>query len=762
MIKAEVGTLIGPYELLAPLGAGGMGEVYRARDSKLGREVAIKMLPEAFASDPERLRRFEREARALGALSHPNILTIHDVGSHEGAPFLVMELLEGGTLRERLRGRALPAKQAVEIALRVARGLAAAHEKGIVHRDLKPENVFVCRNGHVKVLDFGLAKQAVPGAMGVDSMVSTPEVQAVTREGSLVGTTAYMSPEQVRGENVDGRSDLFSLGVMLYELLAGQRPFQGTSPIETLHAILHTEVPALPSSAGVPPPLVRILSRCLEKETDRRFQTARDLAFALEGLSLPVGLEIPAQSRDEASIVVLPFENLSPDPDNAYFADGLTEETIAGLSKVSALRVISRTSAMHYRGSDKPLPLIAGELRVRYALEGSVRKVGNSLRITAQLIEAATDAHLWAETYGGTLDDVFDIQEKVARAIVEALRIQLTAQEDQRLTARPLPNAAAYDCYLRAHYEVFQWTPDGLARAERSLNNALAIVGEHPMILAGLSQLHFQAVNMGYAQEDGLAKALAFAERALELDPASAQAHAARGMLCTLLEGDFPMGVRHYRLAMAAAPGDVATWDWLPWLLTVLGKDATVVKLTEELIRLDPVNPTGHLFQALGAFFRGEFALAADRMPSIVRMAGDSPLFLFWHALALAFAGRHSESLDALGTLPLDAATDTWIRLEQLLRATLQEQAGAFDRLLSEDFLLAVKRDGQNSWHVGGFQARLGRRDAALDWLENAVDRTFVPVALFERDPFLASVRDDPRFGRILARARRIQASVPD
>jgi serine/threonine-protein kinase len=504
-----------------------------------------------------RLLRLEREARAVASLNHPNVLTVHDFGTHGGVPYVVTELLDGAALRDTLRCGPLPVGRSADIALQIARGLAAAQEKGIVHRDLKPENVFVGKDGQVKILDFGLAKQSFIATGRSGSDVSTPDAGDLTREGSIVGTAAYMSPEQARGGALDGRSDLFSLGVVICEMLAGRRPYERGTAVDTLHAILHEE-PELPRGGGVPPTLVRVVARCLEKEPGRRFQTAKDVASALERWAQATAAESARGDRDDKSIVVLPFENLSPDPDNAYFADGLTEETIACLSKVRALRVISRTSAMHYRCTDKPLPFIARELNVHYVLEGSVRKAGGNLRITSQLIEAASDAHLWAETYSGRLDDVFAIQEKVARSIVEALQLRLTAEEERHLAARPLPNAAAYDCYLRAQHEIWRWTPDALSRAERHLLNALEIVGEHPVLLAGLSLVHTQAVNIGHAQEEGLEKALSYAERALALDPASVQGHAARGMLCTL-EGDYPAGLQHYRVAMAGAPADVAT-----------------------------------------------------------------------------------------------------------------------------------------------------------------------------------------------------------
>ena len=465
------GTRLGPYEVTALIGAGGMGEVYRARDPRLERDVAIKVLPPEFAADPDRLRRFEQEARTVAALNHPNILALFDIGTHKGAPYLVTELLEGASLRERLGGGPLPLGTVVELAAQLASGLAAAHAKGIVHRDLKPENVFVTRDGHVKILDFGLAKHFAAVPSGPQTELPTQDASRGTQAGVLLGTVGYMSPEQVRGEPADARSDIFSFGCVLYEMLGGRPAFRKDSAVETLHAILKEDPLPLASpsgsSSGPPSPAVqRIVRRCLEKRPEDRFASASDLHFALQSLLQLPGLESVSQEPPRKSIVVLPFENLSPDPENAYLADGLTEEVIADLSKVRSLLVISRTSAMRYKGATKSLPAIAEELKVRYVLEGSVRRAGNNLRITAQLIEAATDGHLWAEKYTGTLDDVFDMQEKVSRAIVEALKVELTPEENRRLGDHPIQNAYAFECYLKARREIWRWgEPSSLDRA---------------------------------------------------------------------------------------------------------------------------------------------------------------------------------------------------------------------------------------------------------------------------------------------------------
>jgi serine/threonine protein kinase len=418
-MSMTVGSRLGPYEVLAPLGAGGMGEVYRAKDTRLGRDVAIKVLPASFSADPDRLRRFEQEARAASALNHPNIVTLHDVGQHEGVPYVVQELLEGETLRERMGGVAVPVRRVIDYGVQIANGLAAAHEKGIVHRDLKPENLFVTKDERVKILDFGLAKLTQPEAGGSGG-TKAPTLAGGTEPGVVMGTIGYMSPEQIRGETVDHRSDIFSFGAVLYEMLSGRRAFQGTSAADMMSAILKEEPPELSqTNRSIPLSLGRAVRHCLEKNPQARFHAARDVAFALEevsGSSAPTPSEAsaaPARRRRALrlaavvaalaallatvlmsvrgvrerllrgaaagpiqAIAVLPLENFSKDPEQEYFADGMTEELITDLAQIRSLRVISRTSVMAYKGTKKRVPEIGRELNVDAVLEGSVQRSG--------------------------------------------------------------------------------------------------------------------------------------------------------------------------------------------------------------------------------------------------------------------------------------------------------------------------------------------------------------------------------------------------
>ena len=436
------GTTLGPYEILAELGSGGMGEVYRATDTRLDREVAVKVLPDEVSDDPQALARFEREAKAIAALSHPNILAIYDVGRQQDVSFAVTELLEGETLRARLQGGALPPRKAVAYATQLAEGLAAAHERGITHRDVKPENVFITRDGRVKLLDFGLAR-----TLETDEGVAEAETRLdATQPNTVLGTLGYMSPEQVRGERADARSDVFAFGVVLYEMLGGRRAFRGRSAAETMSAVLRDDPPALSRvGVAVPSRLERIVGRCLEKSPGERFQSARDLAFVLSTALDEVEKDetIAAAKLAELSVVVLPFANLSADPDDEFLADGFTEEAISDLSAIRSLKVISRTSAMRLKGADKDATMIAMELGVRYVLEGSVRRSGDTLRVTARLVDAETDVQLWSDRCSGVTSDIFSIQEQVARGIVDALSVRLTPQEDQALSVRQVTDPRA-------------------------------------------------------------------------------------------------------------------------------------------------------------------------------------------------------------------------------------------------------------------------------------------------------------------------------
>ena len=593
----QPGSRLGPYEIVAPLGAGGMGEVYRARDTRLGRDVAIKVLPAEYAADAERLRRFEREARATAALDHPNILAVFDTGTHDGMPYIVEQLLEGESLRVRLDRGSPPIGETVAIADQLARGLAAAHEKHIVHRDLKPENVIITRDGVAKILDFGLAKliEAAPLA-DADTLSEAPS--GATAAGRVLGTLAYMAPEQVRGQPVDPRADIFALGVVLYELLSGSRPFRGGTWTDTAAAILK-EGPA-PLPPGVPAPLRGIVDRCLEKRREDRYQSARELSHDLEATlaepTAPTTLQVvrPAASRGRLvvwslagaallvalggvafrlmsgtpstavapapKIVVLPFENLGAAED-AYFAAGMTDEITGRLANVHGLAVISRTSAVHYDRSGKTVKEIGRDLGVEYVLEGSVRWEHGAgresrVRITPQLIRVADDTHVWADRYDRVLADVFAIQSEVSERAVTAMGVTLLPSEQRALREISTGDLAAYDLYLRG----LDLSRLGLERqyVEGALRMHQAAVDRDPSFAQALAALARQHLWMNWLRLDhspervGLAKDAA--ERAVELRPDLTETHNALGWYFLQALADCPRALDEFAAARSIQP----------------------------------------------------------------------------------------------------------------------------------------------------------------------------------------------------------------
>ncbi|HYN07778.1 MAG TPA: protein kinase [Vicinamibacterales bacterium] len=562
------GTRLGVYEIIIALGAGGMGEVYRARDPKLKREVAVKVLPEEFAADPERLARFKREALAMAALSHPNLLAIHDFGDTEGRPYVVMELLEGRTLRERLTAGPLPVRKALDCALQIAKGLTAAHAKGIVHRDLKPANVFIGRDDHVKILDFGLAKQL---PIGDSSQVETALDLEATKRGTVFGTPGYMSPEQVYGKHVDQRSDLFSFGCVMYEMLSGRRAFQGESAVDILHATLRDSPVNLSTLVDAPQPTIRLVSRCLEKGPEDRFQSARDLAFAIDGAIAAQGSRpseaaagdrkkphwrrvalacvaaallaaswwaiwavrpettpqpaVTSNAADAArGIAVLPFENIGA-PAEAYFASGVSEEVTAQLSQISLFRVMSRTAVSRFPGGAKDLAEMHRQLGIAAALTGSVRHAGGRVRISVQLVSAPGGETLWSQQYDRAAGDVFAVQTDVALQVAQALQTALKIEEWARLQRLPTENAAAADLYFRSQRV-------RNAESIALLKQAVTLDPNFALAYAALARRY--ALGALGEHDPNLEQGVQAAKAALAIDPHLGRAHHA---LAANLEG---------------------------------------------------------------------------------------------------------------------------------------------------------------------------------------------------------------------------------
>jgi non-specific serine/threonine protein kinase len=462
----------------------------------------------------------------------------------------------------------------------------------------------------------------------------------------------------------------------------------------------------------------------------------------------------PTTEGPGKSIVVLPFTDLSPQKDQDYFCDGMTEEIIADLSHVHELLVISRSSAMTFKGSSKTVRDIAKDLKIRYVLEGSVRKAGNDLRITAQLIDAMTDAHIWAEKYSGTLDDIFDIQERVSRAVVKALELMLTSEEAGRMAERPIGNVAAYDCYLKAKHDVWSFTKEGTERAVQYLQSALDILGENADLYAGLGLAYFQLVNLGIKQEEYLEKARGYALKTFALDPGSPQGHAVRGYV-GMLEGDMRGAISHLKKAISADPGDADTVGWLGWFYLLIGKASAAVPLIERSLKMDPVNPNWRMLRGLIDFFEGHFDIAAEKLRESHAMAPHMPAIQFWYALGLAYSRRFRESLSMLDIDKGAASSDdAFKKMSEFLRAALRGEKDMFSRLQTPDVLRTMKRDLQLSYHAASFCSFLGQPNEALDWLENAINRGFYNSPFMEVDPFLDNIRGEERFKKLLERAK--------
>ncbi len=751
------GDRLGPYEILGPLGAGGMGEVHRARDLRLGREIALKLIARDAAADPAARARFEREGRAVAALNHPNIVTLHSIEEHDGIRFLTMELVAGRTLDALIAPGGLPLARITTLALPLLAALEAAHAHGIVHRDLKPRNVMVSARDLVKVLDFGLAKTPgvddAPAGRGDDDAATRPAVSAA---GQRVGTAPYMAPEQIRGGPVDARTDLFAFGVTVYELATGRRPFAGATAADVASAILRDDPVPIPDlRPDLPAALDGIVRRCLAKDPGARYAAAAEVASDLRALAAPVaaapGAHAPDPEAGISSLVVLPLHNVSRDPAQEYFADGMTEAFISDLARLADLRVISRTSAMKYKGASKSVPEIARELEVDAVLEGSALLVGKRVRISVQLVSARHDRTLWSDRYDRELQDVLDLQSEVAEAVAREIALRLTPGDRERLARRQEVNAEAHLEYLKGLHAADASSPQAVELGLRHFQRALELDPGFAPAWAGVANCHFKRAARGMAPPaEAAEEGRVAARRALSLDDSVADAHVALGTI-QAFELDLEGAIRELERALELNPGSSSALHTLGRIYYCTERHAEAQAAMLKARGLDPLSMIIHT--AVGDAFY--YAREYERSVGFYREA---------IALDPRFDGAHTDlarSLEALGRFDEAAAEYEEGRrlsggvagpsfgLAHLAAARGDEDAAR--RMLAE--LTAARATRVvSAWGIAALHAGLGDADDAFRWLETAVAERATGLIFLRVHPRLDPIRADPRYAALVRR----------
>ena len=781
-----IGRTLGHYRIVAKIGAGGMGEVYSAHDERLERDVALKVLPAEALSDETARKRFRKEALALSKLNHPHIATIYDFDSDGGVDFLAMEFVVGETLAQKIANKSLNEKDVAGLCGQIADALEEAHENGIVHRDLKPGNVMVTAKGRVKVLDFGLAKLLRPGGAAAADTVSD------TGHG-VSGTLPYMAPEQLREEVVDQRSDIFALGTVLYEMATGQRPFPETNSSRLTDAILnHAPVAPRALNPRISPELERIILKCLEKGPELRFQSAKELSVDLRRLGAPAtAVNLPKTGgkrtsvrkivagsviavvvlivitmmlnvggwRDRflttnktpkfESLAVLPLENLSADPAQEYFADGMTEELTTELAQISGLRVISRTSTMRYKGSKKPLPEIAKELGVDAVIEGSVERSGEEVRITAQLINARNDTHLWARSYHRNLRDVLAMQSEVARAIAEEISVQLTPQEQARFErARPV-NTAAYEAYLRGLYHWNFHTPEEMQKAVGEYKRAIEIDPGYALAYVGLSNTyHLLPFNADTDPREAFPKAKEAALKAIQLDPQLGEAHSSLALVLGQYDWDWAGAEREHKRALELSPNSASALMYYAELLSLEGRHDEAISAASRGRELDPVAGAVGLQLSRAYFHARQYDRAAQSFQQFLEINPRFwPLHLFLGE-TYEQQGQYAKALTELRQAqgPTQQATSVIGNVY-----AVSGQKAEAEKILGE-LTLRSKSGYLPPTYIARIYAGLGRRDEAMAWLEKAYTARDSHMEFLGVDPTFDGLRSDARFADLLRR----------
>ena len=770
-----IGETCSHYKILEEIGRGGMGVVYKAEDTKLKRTVALKFLPSELTRDPEAKERFVHEAQAASAIEHNNICNIHEIDETEdGQTFIVMACYEGETLKDRVERGPLKIDDALNIASQIVEGLHEAHEKGIVHRDIKPANIMITTKGQVKIMDFGLAK--LRGRT------------KVTKEGTTLGTVAYMAPEQARGGKVDHRADIWSLGIILYEMITGQRPFKGVYEQSVIYSIMN-EIPEPMTGlrTGVPVALERIVSKMMAKRPDERYQHMSDLLVDLkavikhvESTDLPPQPVIKRTQRGQRlliysgiaaaliililmsrfflllkkveaidSIAVLPLENLSGDPEQDYFSDGMTEAVISELAHIRALKVISRTSVMRYKDTDKTVPDIARELNVDAVVEGSVLRAGDRVRITAQLIEAREDRHLWAKNYERDLHDVLKLQSDVAQDIAHEIRVSLTEQEKAILTASRSVDPEAHEAYLRGLYHWNKRTEEDLKKSIEYYEKAIEMEPEYAVAYAALSQTYIVLTAWGYASHtESHPKAQKMAEKALKIDDRLAEAHTALGAISEG-EWNWQEAEKEFKRAIELNPNYATGHQWYAEFLSVLGRHEEALTEMKRALELDPLSLIINQNLGIVYFFARDYDSALKQFQKTNELERNFGYTLYYTFVAYFDMGRYEEAIQ------------TYEKMLSLNEATkhLSEQVGRiYEEGGKEGFLRWILDNIEDisplpylmPYNLSMLYARLGEKDEAFKWLEMMYEERYPRLRYIKVMPPFDKIRSDPRYTELL------------